>query len=441
MPPQDDPAVGSWLGAVKTPNGDLRIVFNISRREGNLTGTLDSPDQGAFGIPIDEVSYMDGAFHVAVNTIGGIYDGAINDKGILNGFWRQGGVRIALRMEKTEEKPELVRPQEPEPPYPYREEDVRFLNAEDRISLAGTLLIPEGEGPFPAVAFCSGSGPQDRDESVFGHKPFWIIADHLARNGIASLRYDDRGIGGSGGNFLTATSAEFARDLESAITFLEGRDEIDADRIGAIGHSEGAIVVPMIANESPGLDFAVLLAPPGVPAEEIITSQSEAIARLNGASESDISANTALRRQLFAVVLEGLSPEAEREKMRGILEEVIPDNPAAVDGQIDQLTTPWMRSFLAYDPRPALASIACPTFALIGELDRQVLAEVNAPAIEAAFAENPNEDLRLIVVPNANHLFQTAETGLPTEYTRIEETISPEVLDDIASWMLDVVGS
>jgi pimeloyl-ACP methyl ester carboxylesterase len=414
----------------------LRFVFNISRNDdGTLSATLDSPDQGATGIPVDEVSLMGGAFHLAINGLGAAFDGSLNDKGVLNGYWKQSGASLVLKMERTEERPKLNRPQEPKPPFPYREEHVTFENKEDDVTLAGTLLIPDGEGPFPAVAFCTGSGRQDRDETIYGHKPFWILADHLSRNGIATLRYDDRGVMGSTGDFDAASSLDFARDLEAAVRYLEDHASVDKDLVGALGHSEGGLIAPMMANREPGLDFAILLAPPGVTGEEIIISQTEVIARLNGSSRRDISENSALQRALYGVLKESLGPEEEREKMYGIMEEVIGNQPEAIETQIQRIRNTWTRHFVLYDPKRALAAIECPTLALLGEKDRQVVADINLPAIEEAFSENKNEDVTVQEIAGANHLFQIAQTGLPSEYATIEETISPQVLELITDWL------
>lgn len=440
LSPQEDQISGTWLGRIRTEAGDLRIVFNINRTaDGGLLATLDSPDQGAEGIPVDEISFKNGAFHLAINAIGAVFDGSVNDRGILNGYWKQAGISLPLSLERTAERPRLIRPQEPKPPFPYREENVRFENEEDDVTLAGTLTIPRGNGPFPAVILVTGSGPQDRNETIFGHKPFWVLADHLTRNGIATLRYDDRGVSRSTGDFIEATTSDFAGDVLAALRFMEDQRAVDGDQLGVIGHSEGALIAPMIAHQVPGIDFAVLLAPPGIVGEEIIISQSEAISRLQGAPEEAIAANSELQRSLFEVVKQRLDPEEERNQLRDLLIEAIGNQPEAIDAQLQQLTAPWMVDFLTYDPKPALIDMQCPVLALIGENDLQVLAELNAPVLEAAFEEGGNQNAVVKVIPGLNHLFQHAETGLPTEYVRIEETISPEVLELVTDWILDTV--
>ena len=272
---------GSWLGPLKVGVIELRLVLKISVDDaGKLSAKLDSIDQGAKDIPVDEVSFRDGTLTAEVKLIKGKFVGKLDaDQQALVGTWTQGPQSLPLTLKKTEGDVQLKRPQEPKPPFPYRAVDVQFDNATDHVTLAGTLTVPEGAGPFPAVILITGSGPQDRDEFLLGHRPFLVLADYLTRRGIAVLRYDDRGVAKSTGNFATSTTYDFKRDAAAAVDFLRTRPEIDAKRIGLCGHSEGGMIAPMVASEKPEVAFIVLMAGTGVTGEEILYRQGALIAQ------------------------------------------------------------------------------------------------------------------------------------------------------------------
>lgn len=257
---------GIWMGNLTVPGGlQLRIVFNISTNpDGSINASMDSPDQGVSGIPVDTVSYKEGILNLEVKSIGGSFEGVYKESSeTIEGEWKQAGSTFPLILNRTEKIPEVQRPQNPVKPYPYTEEEVVYENKEAGIKLAGTLTLPQSEGPFPAVILITGSGQQNRDEEVFGHRPFLVLSDYLTRQGIAVLRVDDRGIGGSTGNFSQATTEDFAGDVLAGVEFLKNRPEINPDQIGLIGHSEGGLIAPMVAVKSPDIAFIVLMAPLG----------------------------------------------------------------------------------------------------------------------------------------------------------------------------------
>ena len=331
-----------------------------------------------------------------------------------------------------------------------------YENAAAGITLAGTLTMPSSQGPHPAVVLISGSGAQDRDEALMGHKPFLLLADHLTRRGIAVLRYDDRGVGGSGGNTMRATLQDNATDVEAAITFLKTRSEIDAARIGLIGHSEGGWVSPLVAMTSDDVTFIVMLAGPGVTAENLLYAQQEALLKQAGVSSDYIEGNAMISKEVFDILREDDDPEAvNAELMRRV--EVLKENatsaqrsgieqvmtsisPEQWEQQIRTMATPWFRGLLNYDPTEALHELDVPVLALIGELDLQVPPGQNIPALEEAFANGNATDYTVRELPQLNHLFQTATTGAITEYARIEETMSPVVLEIISDWILERVA-
>ncbi len=328
----------------------------------------------------------------------------------------------------------LRRPQNPTRPYPYREEDLSYPNRAAGIQLGATLTMPNGPGPFPAVVLITGSGQQDRDETALGHKPFLVLADYLTRRGFAVLRSDDRGIGKSGGVFATAVNSDFAGDTEAAMDYLKTRREIDAGRIGLIGHSGGGIIAPLVAARRRGVAFVVLMAGTGLRGDEVIVDQVIASAEAEGIPRAAALEAGRTQRRVEDIIMQGYDDAALKDKLRPILG-------AKTDAVVPQFTTPWHREFLIYDPAPALRKLTCPVLALIGEKDVQVLPRRNLPAIRKALQEGGNRRFQVRELPGLNHLFQAARTGAVSEYAQIEETISPLALDAIAVWITAAVGS
>lgn len=421
---------GTWSGELKTPGGSLQLALHVTGAEGKLTAKLDSVTQGAYGLAVDEITLENRVLRFSMRMLGASFEGMLAEDGsAIDGKFTQGGLAMPLRLSRGAVAPPK-RPQEPQPPLPYKSEEVIFPSAGGNVRLAGTLTLPAGKPPFAAAILLSGSGPQDRDESIMGHKPFLVLSDHLTRQGIAVLRYDDRGFGKSTGQFAAATSQDFAVDAEAALEFLKQRPEIDPRRIGLIGHSEGGIVAPMVAARRAETAFVVLLAGTGVTGEQVMLSQAEAMAKAAGAPPQAIEQNAAMQKRIFALMKEESDPQKLAEKLAGVL----PAGPQG-DAQIRQLTSPWFRFFLTYDPALALEKTKCPVLALNGELDLQVVSALNLPPIEAALRKGGNKDVRIERLPGLNHLFQPAKTGLVNEYAQIEETMSPKVLDLIANWI------
>ncbi|MFQ3610884.1 MAG: alpha/beta hydrolase [Fimbriimonadales bacterium] len=439
---------GTWSGVLEVGAQQLRIVFHFRRNpDGQWTGTLDSPDQGAFGIPLSKVVLTGRSLSVQVESVAGEFVGTLSDDGKqIVGEWSQGGNKFPLSLTYgAPAKPS--RPQEPKPPFPYRVEEVRVPNPTARIELAGTFTLPEGKPPFPAVVFFTGSGAQNRDQEIFGHKPFLVLADHLTRNGFATLRMDDRGVGGSQGDLRTATTLDFANDLLAGVRYLRTRREIDRRRIGVLGHSEGALVATIASARAPrDIAFAVLMAPTGVPGEQILYRQAELIARKSGVSDALIESN----RQLQARVFEILKREKDNEKAKQAITEAIlktlgasaptEAQRATIASQAESYTLPWFRTFIQLDPAPHLRRVRCPVLVLIGSLDLQVDPDQNLPAIEKALREGGNKRATIRRLEGLNHLFQKARTGLITEYSQIEETINPTVLTLITDWLKEVTN-
>ncbi len=439
---------GSWLGTLKVSAIELRIVFNLSAKpDGSLSGTLDSPDQGATGIALTRVGVEKDRVTVEVSTIGGRYEGTLNADGSeMSGKWMQGGAALDLVMKRVKEVPKPVRPQEPRKPYPYLDEEVTYPNAQAGFTLAGTLTMPRSGAPFPAVVLITGSGAQDRDETIFGHKPFLILADYLTRRGIAVLRVDDRGVGGSKGDTSQATSEDFAQDVLAGIAYLKTRKEIDPRRIGLVGHSEGGLIAPMVTTQSKDIAFIVLLAGTGVPGDVIIEKQVAHLLQAAGADQTATGAAVQNQKRVFQVIKNETDPNVAKEKIRQIIKEslailsekekeALQSSDAAIEAQVQSVASPWFRFFITHDPKTVLRQVKCPVLALNGELDRQVLPQDNLPAIAQALREGGNTHFMVKELPGLNHLFQTAKTGNVDEYARIEETMAPLALETIANWI------
>ena len=449
FPSSNEIIEGAWQGILKVSGIELRIVFKISEQsDGVLTASMDSPDQGAKDIPVDEVIFENGNLRLEIKSAMGVFEGKLQDDNLsIEGEWKQSGQSFPLVLKRVDEPAEVRRPQEPKKPYPYQEEEVIYENKQAAVKLAGTLTIPPQGGPFPAVLLISGSGPQDRNETILGHHPFLVLADYLTRLGIAALRVDDRGVGKSGGDFTQATSEDFASDVLAGLEYLKSREEINPKQIGLIGHSEGGIIAPMVAVQSSDVAFIILMAGTGLTGEDILYLQTELIARAEGVSDEVIAKNLSLQEQMFTIVKEEKDSISAEKRLRTILEDAISElelsekerqtAEAKAEAQIKSILSPWFRYFLTYDPRPTLTKVKCPVLAINGEKDLQVPPKENLAAIEEALKAGGNNSYTIKELSGLNHLFQTAETGSLSEYAKIEETISPTALKIMSDWILE----
>ena len=442
---------GQWNGILKIQGIQLRLVFHISASEKGYSATMDSPDQGVSDIPVTSVRFEDNTLVLEVANAGIQYEGSLNEAHVFEGTFKQGGQSLPLELTMDEVKAEKIkRPQEPAPPYPYYTEEVKFKNNEAEITLAGTLTMPAKKGDFPAVILISGSGPQNRDEELMGHKPFLVIADFLTRNGIAVLRFDDRGTAESTGDFETATTFDFATDVKSAVRYLKKRKEIDKSKIGLIGHSEGGIIAPIVAANSKDVDFIVLLAGTGIRGDQLLLLQQELVGRARGMNETDLEKTKQVSKGAFDLILQIEDTDSLKLQLTHYLRQTLGDYPANtlpegmteaafIDNQVTQLTSPWMYNFIKYDPSLILEEVSCPVLAINGEKDLQVPSAVNLKAIEKALERGNNTNVTTKELANLNHLFQECETGSPDEYAEIEQTFSPMALDTVLNWLKKVI--
>jgi fermentation-respiration switch protein FrsA (DUF1100 family) len=429
---------GTWLGSLDAGAIKLRIVFKIANTNDGLTAQMQSPDQSPVWIPATSVARDGNAVTITLKSLGVVFDGKLaGDSGSIDGTFTQMGSPLALNLKRVKDQSELEvqRPQNPVKPYPYREEEVSYANKAAGNTLAATLTIPPGKGPFPTVLLVVGSGPHDRDESLLGHKPFLVLADYLTRHGVVVLRADKRGVGKSTGNYETATTLDFATDAEAGVAYLKTRPEVDPHKIGLVGHSEGGIIAPMAAAVDRQIAFIVMMAGSGVTGDQIIVEQLRLIAMASGASKENADQEAEKERETLTLVETEKDPATLRRLLGAKLaSEGVPDAGIAV--QVKNATSPWFRFFLAYDPTTALRKLTIPVLAINGSLDLQVPPALNLPAIRKALAEAGNQHAEVDELPGLNHLFQDAKTGSPSEYGQIEETMSPVALDKIASWIL-----
>ncbi len=439
-----------WQGKLKTGAAELRLVFRFFKDQNDTIGVyLDSPDQGVGGFIGEKVVYGKDSVYASFPLINGVFTAKFNDDETkLIGEWKQAGTVFPLELEQNETIEKPVRTQEPVKPYPYNEEQVKFENSEAGISLAGTFTYPKEGNNFPAVILISGSGMQNRDEELLGHKPFLIWADHLTRKGIAVLRFDDRGAGESTGDFGSATTKDFESDVLSAVKYLKSRNEVNKNKIGLIGHSEGGIVAPAAANNSDDVAFIILAAGPAVPGRDILLLQSHLISEKMGATKEQLEKSYEMNSKIYQVIIDSKDSVEIDMKLNSLYEAEVsglseeeknkPEHSRASFEQMKKLIlSPWFRYFVKYDPRPALENLDVPVLAIFGEKDLQVPPSQNEPEMKKAL-EKSNSEFKVVVLPGLNHLFQEAETGLPTEYAQITETTSPKMLELMSNWIKEI---
>jgi fermentation-respiration switch protein FrsA (DUF1100 family) len=439
--------IGTWNGILKVQGMQLSLVFHVNKTDNGFSSTMDSPDQKAFGMPVTTTNFENSKLNIAIANPRIEYEGVLGTDGIIIGTFKQSGQSFPMNLSKGKVEKEVIkRPQEPKKPYSYYSEEVFFENKSANINLAGTLSLPTKEGVFPAVILISGSGAQNRDEELLGHKPFLVIADYLTKNGIAVLRFDDRGTAMSKGNYATATTLDFATDVEAAVQYLLTRKEIDQKKIGLIGHSEGGMIAPIVASKSKSVSFIVLLAGTGIPGDELLLLQQELIGRASGISENDLTKIKISNSEIFNIVNKASNPDQMRKDITDQITKSIKSDPESkipegisesdfIEMQVEQVTNPWMQFFIKYDPASALEKVKCPVLALNGDKDLQVPSKVNLDAINKALAKGGNKKVTSKELPNLNHLFQECKTGSPQEYSEIEQTFSPLALTEILNWI------
>ncbi len=453
-PAQNSRIIGTWLGTIQE---GLRLVFHFTSADGQFSATLDSPDQGATGIKCSAVVLNGDSIRVEIDVAKAVYTGKFLNDTTINGIWKQGAGTATLNFKKTNQVLALNRPQTPRQPFSYKVEDVEFENADKTVRYGGTLTLPRGGGKYAAAILISGSGQQDRDETIFEHKPFAVLADYLSNKGIVVLRVDDRGVGKTNGDATKATSADFAKDVLACLTFLQSRAEVDTKKIGLIGHSEGGMIATMIAANNKDVSFIVLWGAPAVGGAEINTEQNAYALQNGGIPHAAVNAFKQLHRQVLSSFKTAVDTTALSVKVDSIYRKWLNNQPdsikknlfageASIVGQnirsmySSLYNMPWMRFFINYDFAADLAKVKCKVLAINGTLDTQVDATTNLRLINSVLKANNIVQYKTVHLQGLNHLLQTATTGDHKEYGKIEETIAPAALHLLATWINENVN-
>jgi len=429
---------GSWSGNLELPNTSLKIVFNI-KNDGNVwSTTMDSPNQGAFGIPIQETVVKGDSLLINDMRSGIQYKGLFIDNKI-NGKFIQNNFSFHLNLAQTVEKiKQPNRPQTPQAPFSYKTEELTILNTSENVTLSGTLTIPNDVKKPSLVILISGSGPQDRDETIFNHKPFAVIADYLTQNGFATFRFDDRGTAKSTGDFLKATSFNFASDVNAIVNNLAQRKDINSNKMGLLGHSEGGLIAGIVAAENSKVRFIISMAGPGVNGQDILLEQTYLIGKGAGLNMDQLEKNKKINEQLYQIILEENwdNYQESAQKVVDLYKKIEISAANSSDQDLINTIIPkniiWFKTFLMTNPADYYKKIKTPVLAINGENDIQVNYKQNLPVLQASFK---NKRSQIKSYPNLNHLFQTSKTQTIAEYKEIEETISPLILQDIYNWL------
>ena len=423
------------LRVFRAPNGQrFARLDSFSEKIGNLYAPIDSEFEGLkFSVP----------------STAAVYEATLSDdKKTATGSWKQNGANLPLELKRVELTETRIlkrnRPQTPKAPFDYDIAEHEIGSKKHTgVKLSATLTTPKGDGPFPATILISGSGPQDRDSTIYGHKSFAVIADHFAKNGIATLRYDERGVGKSEGDFEMATSRDLADDAETLAQWLTQQPKIDAKKMILVGHSEGGLIAPMVASENKDVAAVIMLAGPAVDGEKVVMSQTRKILAGMGASPAMLDGQGKMMGKFIKTIKLGKEiPDAAIKNAFTVFSGTVPDHMKGLVGsaddmkqQVAQLNTPWFRYFLNYNPAESLKKTKCPILFLIGDKDTQVDAELHVPVAKKIFDETGNKQTAIVRYPSLNHLFQECKTGLPNEYVTIEQTISPKVLETMSNWI------
>ncbi len=427
-------AQGPWEGAIHVAgmNLPMRVEFSSADK-----GTIDI--QGATGVPLTNIKIDNASVHFELVAGAGlcVFEGTLTDD-VISGAFTQGPATGTFELSRP-------KPAAPEPPPPYKVEEVTIANG--AIRLAGTLTVPPTPGRHPAVVLITGSGAENRDEEVFGFKVFRLLADQLTRQGIAVLRCDDRGVGGSTGSTPNSTSEDFATDVLADVAYLKTRPDIDAKHIGLVGHSEGGLIAPIAASRSADIAFIVLMSGPALPGDRILLAQGERLLKIRGASAADLAQQAENQQRLFEAVRTNSGWDELEKRSRAQVDAQAAKAPEAqraslqqagyqqVTSQLKGVRTPWFRFFLTFDPATVLAKVRCPVLAFFGELDFQVPVDVNRPVMEQVLAKAGNKDVTIKVLPKANHLYQEAKTGDVSEYSTLKKEFVPDLVPTMTAWI------
>lgn len=442
---------GVWEGKLNVGTTSLRLVFHLKKDSTGFSGSMDSPDQGAKGIGLSKVELKMDSLLMEVASAGGKAIGRLVNDSTFSGHWVQ-GASLPLELKKVGAPSTVNRPQTPKPPFAYQSEDVIYYNKDQSIQYGATITFPNRGGPFPAMILITGSGQQNRDEELFGHKLFAVIADYLTRQGYAVLRVDDRGVGKTTGNVESATSKDFAEDVKVGLDYLKGRKEVAKNKIGMLGHSEGGMIAQIVAAERPDIAFVVSLAGPGQKIDELMLDQNRAIMQATGVSKEAVDEYLTLYKAILPAIINAPSDSAAKTASTGIISQWMKNTPKEtvvattgiteeegtenfVNSFTESLRSPWFTYFLNYDPAPYIRKMKGKVLVLNGEKDIQVLSKPNLDGWRSSLAKRGVAKYDIIELKGLNHLFQHCTSCTIQEYGQLEETIAPEALEVIGAWL------
>jgi uncharacterized protein len=436
---------GKWVGELDVMNQKLKMILTLDKTGDEWEGKLDIPQQGAIGLKASKTLFDGLMLFFEINQFNIAYEGVVAGD-IINGTFQQNGIKIPLDFKKSnEESLGLKRPQHPKAPFPYIQEEVSFLNNETNLFLHGTLTKPSSDGIFPTVVLVGGSGPSDRNNQVLGHEPFLVLADHLTKNGIMVLRFDERGVGKSEGDFKSATYSDLVKDVHAALEYLNQHPNSNKEKVGVIGHSEGGMIAYQISSESQIPTFLVSLAGPVVPIVDLMAKQTEDVYRSAGMPKDFVEKQVKLNTSVYHLFKTSQNENEISLGLNGIITEFLEGE--GLSGTIltkqkedlikaySSAVNPWFLEFIKLNPELVISKIKIPIFAAFGGKDTQVNASQNGNRLVALMADQPSL-LTLKIYPELNHLFQTASTGSVNEYAQIEETFNVQVLEDIVQFIL-----
>ena len=447
---------GNWVGTLNV-GAEMRLVFHIIKNGTVYTAKMDSPDQGTKDISVSAISASTDSLHLKIDMLKGGFDGTFVNDTTIKGTFSQGPMQMPLILVKTKADVGLKRPQSPKPPFGYKSDDVEYDNADKSVHFGATLTYPASGTNFPAAILITGSGQQDRDETILEHKPFAVIADYLTKQGFAVLRVDDRGKGKTKGAVATATSADFAEDVKTSLSFLKKQSNIDTGRLGLIGHSEGGLIAALVSNKRSDINFIILLAGTGVSGSELMAAQNVAVLTTQGFKKDIAEAYGKFYLQLAKEVTVGANEDSAMLTARKVFENwksYVPQITLESLGMAERnqvqdklvsmvkaFRSPWMKYFINTDPADFLMNTNAKVLALNGEKDIQVIAETNLDGIKKALKKSNSKVYDVKILPGLNHLFQHCKQCTAAEYGKLEETFSPEALQIMGDWMKKEVNT
>lgn len=443
--------IGSWEGPLQVNKSILRLVFHISEKQGKISAKMDSPDQGQMGMPSTSVTKKGDSIYIEFAQAGILYAGAMYEPTVITGQYSQSTFSFPLVLQKTDNPTKVVRSQTPVPPFNYKVEEVSYYNADKSIKFGGTLTIPNGTGPFPALLLITGSGQQNRDEEISSHKPFAVIADYLTRHGYAVLRVDDRGVNQTTGDARNATTLDFVKDAETSLKYLLSRKEADKEKTGLFGHSEGGLIATILASQRKDIDFIVLAAAPGIPIIDVMEEQTASLFESNGADSAFVAAYRSLYRSIVKAINESKDSNEARVKIENSIKEWKKDkSPQTIEDMglisiksveeyvqayVNIYNEKWFNNFYKMDPQPYIEKLSCKVLVLNGEKDIQVISKSNLQGFRETLKKSASKNYEVKELPGLNHLFQTCNVCIVSEYALLDETFSRMALTEIREWL------